>query len=316
LITTIVLAAAAAHAQPQSEADLLFAQGKELLAAGKLAEACAKFDASQRLDPTVSTLLNQANCREKNGQLATALRLFRDAEQQTRTASDAAGRQLHDVAARRARELDGRVSTLTVALADAALAGLEVVVDGAPLERARWGTAQPIDGGRYEVVATAPGHQRWSGSVTVGGERDAQRVDIPALSPIAVAPPVDEPDDPAPGASGRGLPVVPIAVGGAGVVALGVALGFELSGRSTYERAKQALDDRAEQDALWSSANTKRYLAQGLAVAGLAAGGVAVWLYLRGRKSAESAESATAAHTHVVPVLAGDHAGVGVVGRF
>src|SRR3954471_12747617 len=71
----IALTAVPTGARAQSstaQAETLFRQGKDLMAHGRVAEACAAFDASQKLDPTIATLLNQASCREKNGQLATA----------------------------------------------------------------------------------------------------------------------------------------------------------------------------------------------------------------------------------------------------
>jgi hypothetical protein len=39
------------------------------------ATACAAFDASQKLDPTLELLLNQVSCREENGQLAAENRV-------------------------------------------------------------------------------------------------------------------------------------------------------------------------------------------------------------------------------------------------
>src|ERR1043165_2477273 len=90
----IALSAGVASADSSSaQAEVLFRKGKELLAAGKTAEACDAFDASEKLGPAVSTVLNQAACREKNGQIATAWGLFVEAERQTRGASDAAGKQ-------------------------------------------------------------------------------------------------------------------------------------------------------------------------------------------------------------------------------
>src|SRR6187402_336528 len=74
-------------AQPaETPADALFQEGRDLMTAGKYAEACAAFDASQELKPDIGTLVNQANCREKTGQLASAWGLFADAERQTRAA--------------------------------------------------------------------------------------------------------------------------------------------------------------------------------------------------------------------------------------
>src|SRR3954471_24366256 len=101
----IALTAVPTGARAQSstaQAETLFRQGKDLMAKGKIAEACAAFDASQKLDPTISTLLNQAACREKNEQFATGGGLSLEAERETRTASDAATQQLHQVASSKA----------------------------------------------------------------------------------------------------------------------------------------------------------------------------------------------------------------------
>ena len=51
-------------------AEALFDEGRNLVAAGKIAEACPKFADSQRLDPSPSTLLNLASCWEKLGRTA------------------------------------------------------------------------------------------------------------------------------------------------------------------------------------------------------------------------------------------------------
>jgi hypothetical protein len=74
-LSLVVIAAASprALAQPASvQAQSLFDDGQRLMQAGKLAEACAAFESSQKLDPAVITLLNLADCRERNHQLATA----------------------------------------------------------------------------------------------------------------------------------------------------------------------------------------------------------------------------------------------------
>src|SRR5882724_2573792 len=109
----LALLGSTAHAQPAgAQAETLFRQGKDLMAKGKIAEACAAFDASQKLDPTIATLLNQAACREKNNQFATAWGLFLEAERQTRSAADPKTQQLHQVAAGKAAKLEPRLSTL------------------------------------------------------------------------------------------------------------------------------------------------------------------------------------------------------------
>ena len=65
----VCCAAGRVGAQSAAQAEALFRQGKEQMAAGKYAEACAAFEASQKAEAATSTLLNLANCREKNGEL-------------------------------------------------------------------------------------------------------------------------------------------------------------------------------------------------------------------------------------------------------
>jgi hypothetical protein len=189
-LVVLVMAMGPAHAQPAAQAERLFREGKELMAAGKIAEACDAFDASQRLDPTAQTLLNQANCRQQNRQLATAWALFLDAARQTRAATDRASTQMHATASDRATKLEPRLSTLRIDIAAAAeVAGLEVLRDGKVLDPATWNRSLPIDGGNYRISARAPGKTEWSGAVTVAAEHDAKTIEIPALRDVDLPPP-------------------------------------------------------------------------------------------------------------------------------
>jgi hypothetical protein len=280
LVCTFALMASRAYAQASPEAEALFREGKSLMEQGKFAEACAAFDESHKLEPNTSTLLNAADCRDKNRQYATAWAMFLEVQRLTRGVGDDAVRALNDVARDRAAKLEARLSRLTIEVPTAArLNGLTVMRNGTPIATAVWGRPMPIDGGTFEITVTAPGHITWSRTVVVDVEADTKSVEIPILE---VAPP-DESDseetalEPAP--QPRNL-TLPIGFAAGAVVFLGVAGGFELSARSTYDDAVHE-PDWDEQDRLWHSANTKRYLAEGFAVAGLAAGGVAVWMYMR-----------------------------------
>ncbi|MGE5186935.1 MAG: hypothetical protein ACM31C_33015 [Acidobacteriota bacterium] len=189
----------ATHADPASaQAEVMFRNGKRLLKLGKIAEACAAFDASEKLGPTISTRLNQANCREKNNQLATAWGLFLDAERDTRSATDDVGRQLHQVAADHADKLEARLSTLEIRVpAEARVEGLEIKRDDAVLDPAVWNQALPIDGGTYRISARGKTVPAWSTTVTIANEKDFKVVELPRRAVPAHAVPVTAPARPA-----------------------------------------------------------------------------------------------------------------------
>src|SRR5215831_849230 len=216
-IVFLIVAAAAsgpaiATAQPAgAQAEALFRRGKELMAHGKTGEACGAFDASQKLDPTTSTQLNRAACREKNGQLATAWGLFLEAERMTRAATDAPTRELHKVAQNRAAKLEARLSTLTISVpAESQMGGLEILRDGEEVDAAAWNQALPTDGGTYRISARAPGNAEWSSTITVGAERDVKSIEIPrlrrAMGSRPPTEPVVEPTRPA----ASPVPLVPV----------------------------------------------------------------------------------------------------------
>jgi hypothetical protein len=224
------------------EAEALFRHGKELMTAGKISEACAAFDLSQKLDPRVTTLLNQANCRERNGQLATAWGLFLEAARQTRAATDAKGRQLHTVASDHAAKLEPRLSTLRIDVpSESQISGLEISRDGHVVEPAAWNKALPLDGGAYRISARAPGAIEWSSDLTVATDGESKRIVIPKLRPAESPQPtpvskptttmpasnqVDhEPREPSSVWTGRRKLAVGVAAGGVVTFAIGAVLG-------------------------------------------------------------------------------------------
>jgi hypothetical protein len=306
-VALLATAAAASAGPAGAQAEVLFREGRKLMAAGKTAEACAAFEESQKLDPATTTLLNLAACREQNGQLATAWGLFLDAERQTRTANDDATQKLHDVARTHAEKLEPRVSKLTIAVKHKR-DGLEIKRDQERVDPVMWNRALPIDGGKYTIHAHSDDGPDFTTKVTVAVEGDSKVVEIPdpAAEPAddrEPSPPPDhtapahepphvaathderdeqEPDHPA--SSTGGSRVVPIALGVGSLALLGGAFAFSRWGDSTYDQAKAEMTDQARRDSLYSSANTKRYVAEGLAVGGVACAGLAVWAYLHARR--------------------------------
>src|SRR5262245_53971896 len=114
VVLAVMADASRAHGEAVgAQAEALFRQGRELLVAGKISEACSAFEQSQKLEPETTTLLNLAACREKNRQYASAWGYFLQAERETRTAVDVDDMRLHDVAKARAAALERKVSKLT-----------------------------------------------------------------------------------------------------------------------------------------------------------------------------------------------------------
>src|SRR5689334_4104980 len=70
VILNIIFDTNRAHAQ-SAEAEKLFNDGNKLMDAGKLAEACAAFEASNRAEPRAGALIRLGECREKTQQLAS-----------------------------------------------------------------------------------------------------------------------------------------------------------------------------------------------------------------------------------------------------
>jgi hypothetical protein len=295
LAVCTLFATTAVRAQPATgEAEALFDEGIRLSDAGNYAEACAAFDASQRLESALNTLLNQADCREKNNQLATAWSLFLEAERQARSATDAPTRELHELAVQRSASLQPKLSMLTISVPAASrVPGLVITRDGDPVDAGAWGRALPVDGGTHTVVARAPDFAEWSGTINVAVQKDNQSIEVPALhaAPAQVvakpAAPIDTRHVEQPTSK-----VVPIVLGSAAVILGATAIGFELSAESTYDASKREPDD-TKQNSLYDSANHKRYTAEGLGVAGLGCLGVAAWWYFTHRHATDSGPTIT-----------------------
>ncbi|HEY1546889.1 MAG TPA: hypothetical protein VGG28_03680 [Kofleriaceae bacterium] len=162
-----------------ADAETLFDDGNRMMAAGKLPEACAAFEASNRVEPRAGTLIRLGQCREQTKQLASAWSAYRDALARAKDA------QKKTFATERIAALKPHLSSLTVHVADAA--GLELTRNGEPFDAALWNRATPVDGGTYALAAHSPGHRPWSASITVPVADGAITVTVPALAPDVVA---------------------------------------------------------------------------------------------------------------------------------
>jgi hypothetical protein len=311
LLLAFLLAAVSARADEHPDGTELFRQGKELMAAGQTAEACKKFEAATALLTTPGVRLNLAACYEKLGRTATAWSWYEDAL----TAADRAGAAPDAEFARTHRDaLAPRLAKLTIVVTGPARAipGLVVVRDGKALGEAQWGVALPVDPGKHQVTAAAPGRKPWDGTVDVG-EAKAETLEVPALE--AAPEPAPQPPPPAsvpPPASTGGAPTWAWVTGGLGIAALGVGAGF---GVKALVASGTCNVDGMYCPGTATSVNQQRHLGLGmfvgfgtLGVAGVVAGVIGV--------ASRKKPAAPQAAFQVVPVVGPDAAGGAVVGAF
>jgi hypothetical protein len=183
---TGLLSPSLASAQDTTRADETFHAGRELMKDGKLAEACPKFEESQRADPASGTLLALAYCQELSGLLASAHANYLSAAD---LASKEGQTERQKAASERAEGLSKRVSTLTILVPSALTQqpGLKIKRDGIELDRTTYNVALPLNGGTHIIEATAPGRERWAGVVTLQNEVDRKTLQLPILEPEAAS---------------------------------------------------------------------------------------------------------------------------------
>jgi hypothetical protein len=313
-VVLCVIAPSVALAQPTgAQAEALFTRGRELMSRQQYVEACASFEASQKLEPSTATLVNLADCRERNTQYATAWGLFLQAERELRTVTDPSGVKLRELVKTRAVGLEPRLSKLTINVPPTSqIPELEVIRDNDRVESGAWNLPLPIDGGTLRISARAPHRREWSTTVTISPEGDAQVVDIPAL--VATEPVVQRrvPAPPAELETSRPRTSrLPIIVGVASLGLAVAAVGFEGWGRSIYNDAESSTD-RNQQEELWQSANTRRYVAIGFGVAAVGVAGAAIIIHVRGREHSSAARPGVT----ISPVASAGFGGLSLGGRW
>jgi serine/threonine-protein kinase len=224
---------AAAADDAKLAAEALFAEGRQLMDAGKLEEACAKFEQSEKLDSAPGTLLNLGECHEKRGKTASAWAAFRRAA----AAANAKGQTERGAFARdRAARLEPDLAKLSIVVPDEArVSGLVISRDGRSVDATLWGTAVPVDPGRASIEARAPGRQSFRRALDVAAGKSETLV-LPVLAPRDTG---TGPDTEATSSSGGSSRTLGIVLVGVGAVGLGVSTFFGFRARSKYQDSKQ-----------------------------------------------------------------------------
>jgi hypothetical protein len=243
VLIAATVVAATAHAQPNESgsaaAEQLFQEGRKAMDAHRYAEACPKFLASQRISPAIGTLLNLADCYEKDGKVASAWARFHEAI----ALAQRLGRPEREKTAReRADKLEPRLIKLTIV---SKTSSAEVKLDGNVIDPVVLGTPLPVDPGKHGIEASAKGKKTFSTQIDVSERAKTPSVEIPALEDDTTATnngttnPPPPPPPPPPGGEGLGTQrILGIAAAGVGVVGIGIGTYFGLRTSSKWKDAK------------------------------------------------------------------------------
>jgi len=298
-------AEAQVSAQEKATAEAVFEEGMRLIKQGRFADACPKFEISQRVEPAVGTMLYLAECYEKTNRTASSWAMFREAASLAETSGQV---ERMKTAQARAAKLEPRLAWLTIEVAKEALVpGLQLRRNGVLVSAELSGTATPVDPGEILVEASAPGHLPFSTKVKATAKGRVV-VSVPTLpsapeaTPVAVAPAPLAQADSAPPAPVESVPpavappsssaapaaaeqtsIIPWVVGGAGVVALGVGTVFGLKAMSNADDARETCPNGLCNDATGptaaSDAHTQATISNVSFVLGAAAVATGVVLY-------------------------------------
>jgi hypothetical protein len=280
-------------------ADTLYQRARELMAAGRYAEACEDFAESNRLDQaTGGTLLNLAVCHERLGRVATACAEFEQARALARYYKRP---DREELASQHVALLRPRVSTLSITVRDGA-DGEKVLLDGVLLAKIAW-TNLPIDPGDHAVSASAPGKVPWSTTVRIAADRESRTLEVPPLadtpSPVTAPPlalsPVPSPAPPAAESHGSTPRIVGFAIGAVGLAAIGVGAAFGVSAIEENSSSEQACPgNRCTKAGAADSqyALTNANVANVCIISGIVAVGVGTVLVLTSRSKSSTTNAA------------------------
>ncbi len=181
LISGSALAGAPGGAE-RAAAESLFRQANELSATGEFSAACPKYEASQKLDPALGTMLRLADCWDRIGRSASAWALFLEAASLSSKLDESEREQ---IARQRALSLEERLTKVTLKADFDMPQGYELSLGGTVIDPSIWSSPIPIDPGTITLSARAPGYEPRSVTVTVKSSAEVRVLSVPELTAIA-----------------------------------------------------------------------------------------------------------------------------------
>lgn len=140
----------------KKQADALFLAGREELAKGNHAAACAKFFDAQKLETNnVAILLNLGLCNEKQGKNATALRWYRKTQTVASEKNDPALKEYEDTAKAQTLALANQVAHVNFDLGTLQPDAL-LFIDNETIDKQEL-TSREVDKGTHVIEARLPG---------------------------------------------------------------------------------------------------------------------------------------------------------------
>jgi hypothetical protein len=253
--------------------------------------ALGKFQQVAAVRETANVRYRIAACLEALGRGAEALASYDAAVRLGATEGGAS--DVVQAARERAAKLDATVAHLVVGLPAAPPAGLEVKVDGTPVDAGSLASssALPLDPGHHTLTATAPGRTPFeTGVVLQAGSRVSIAVTLAEAPPPAPDPPGKPPPVPPeapPAAPDRTAAWISFGVGGALAAGAVVSLVLRQSNLSTLQHDCTTQSDgnfscpgstAGDVNPAHDAAQIEGPLAIGLAAGAVVAVGVGAWL--------------------------------------
>ncbi|HEY3234638.1 MAG TPA: hypothetical protein VGJ84_07970 [Polyangiaceae bacterium] len=318
IVLALLLRAPSVFADAAADADALFKEAQRLSESGDDAAACQKFEESRKIANGLGVTMYLADCLQKTKHPARALELFREAEQMAKARKDKREKLAHE----RMVQLEPSVSTLELKLAGGQSA-IEVLVDGQPVEPAQREQPLRLDPGSHSIQARAAGKRDFTANLQLEAGK-TQTLEIPVLGDASEPAPAASAAKPNPAlsadTSSSGFPrrTLGIALGGAGVVALGIGTFLGLQAKSKLSDsnnghcdAQDFCDPRGLD--LRRQANNAATISTVSFTAGLVLLGAGAFFFFTGGEEAPAGQTSGMA---VAPVLSAREAGLVMFKQF